>query len=1148
MASFGFVEDSVRQYIVEIMNKIIREENLPFERADSQVEIKDAYGRQRFPDIVVWEKGRVLGKASLLIELKQPKFVPFDTEIVDSAFLKASKVGAPYFATSNMQTLVLFDSFEKASLMDRRKGIYSISLSIGHPNDIVREEVRREMEEGLRRFLKDFAEIYRGIRVLPTIPVDEFFVYNLRTLVDSLSIPLTEAIMDAFKKDAVFRKGFQNWFMEQGWKPPLNTKGHYDEFNRSARQYLYLLANKLMFYLVLKIHVPSLPDLKVDEVKDEDGDGLKRALQKYFVKAEELSGDYDTIFGMNFIERFPIPNEVVDSLKMFIRSLSKYDFGRIGYADLGKIFDKLIPTKERHKLGQYFTSQRHKDGTYWPDVVDLIVGFTLKSPDTIVLDGAVGAGTFLVRSYARMKYLNPYLRHEEIIGRLFGVDIAKFPALLSAINLAIRDLSVKENYPIIINEDFFKVEASVDPNTIGKWIDIRQRLALLAKKEKEISISPVKAFVGNPPYTRQEEMEDYILEYKDNLAKRIKAEWDFSLGKRCSIYVYFMLHGLKFLEEGGRLGYVTSNSWLDVEYGKYLQEFLLKNTKIIAVIESKVERWFEDADINTAITIAEKCSNEDERNNNLVKFVQLKKGLEEIIPAANENERWSAIDRLVELIESTNAYYEDGKLRIYPKRQQELWDEGYNEEDKVYEGSKWGKYLRAPEIFFKILEKGKDIFVPLREIAEVRRGFTTGANEFFYLTEDEIKKWGIENEFWMHKENGNWIPNYIIKSPRECKGILINPKDLKYRVLMIHKDKNELRGTNVWKYIEWGEKQGYNKRPTCASRERWYDLGIRKLANILFLRATEDRPAVYFSEEGLIHDQTFYSIYVRANDKKFIAAILNSTLINYFFREIISGAGIALGLGALWSAVYEVMNFPVLNPKKISKSQMKKLEEIFNQLSTRQINSIFKEIGATRSEEVSLDKVKPDRRELDKIIMGEILGLTEDEQLEVYRVVVDLVKSRVEKAKSVERKEHKKGMDVEELAADVIREAELKPLPNFPDDYIRNLKISEIKNIPSGRNVKVETTLEGTWLNVDGEKVKCSSLEEAKYLYWSALTGKTEVPIPVDKEKMARIAQTFKEEYNQRIKVLDEWLEKNIPNLKDRKIIREKIIEKILRK
>lgn len=52
------------------------------------------------------------------------------------------------------------------------------------------------------------------------------------------------------------------------------------------------------------------------------------------------------------------------------------------------------------------------------------------------------------------------------------------------------------------------------------------------------------------------------------------------------------------------------------------------------------------------------------------------------------------------------------------------------------------------------------------------------------------------------------------------------------------------------------------------------------------------------------------------------------------------------------------------------------------------------------SADVRLDKVMPDRMELDRIIF-EALGLTEEEQLEVYRAVVELVKNRLVKARSV---------------------------------------------------------------------------------------------------------------------------------------------------
>jgi len=44
--------------------------------------------------------------------------------------------------------------------------------------------------------------------------------------------------------------------------------------------------------------------------------------------------------------------------------------------------------------------------------------------------------------------------------------------------------------------------------------------------------------------------------------------------------------------------------------------------------------------------------------------------------------------------------------------------------------------------------------------------------------------------------------------------------------------------------------------------------------------------------------------------------------------------------------------------------------------------------------------VLSDRRQLDKVVF-EALGLTEEEQLQVYQAVVELVKNRLAKAKSV---------------------------------------------------------------------------------------------------------------------------------------------------
>lgn len=54
--------------------------------------------------------------------------------------------------------------------------------------------------------------------------------------------------------------------------------------------------------------------------------------------------------------------------------------------------------------------------------------------------------------------------------------------------------------------------------------------------------------------------------------------------------------------------------------------------------------------------------------------------------------------------------------------------------------------------------------------------------------------------------------------------------------------------------------------------------------------------------------------------------------------------------------------------------------------------------------------------------MDGILGLTEEEQLEVYRTVIDLVKSRMKKSESVERKGKRKKSEIAVLVEDVFRE------------------------------------------------------------------------------------------------------------------------------
>jgi len=181
-------------------------------------------------------------------------------------------------------------------------------------------------------------------------------------------------------------------------------------------------------------------------------------------------------------------------------------------------------------------------------------------------------------------------------------------------------------------------------------------------------------------------------------------------------------------------------------------------------------------------------------------------------------------------------------------------------------------------------------------------------------------------------------------------------------------------------------------------------------------------------------------------------------------------------------------------------------------INDRFTGSIFDELGASSPEEVSLDKVKPDRRELDKIVMGDILGLTDEEQLEVYQAVVDLVKSRIEKSKSV-GKSHKvkKGIDIDAILELIINKIGDKSLKKWYEEKILSRNDLEIKELPEiGNNLTIEKGLYDWKIKGDKGSLQCTSEVEAEYLKIWLEIGSKSIGIPKDEVYLSKVTAELK--------------------------------------
>jgi len=1096
-------ERTNNQKLVQWMNETIQQKYLTL----GSVEQETSGADRKQPDIVI-KKRPGSEEIICVIELKPPAFLdPFnETELVEPARTKATRRHASYFATSNFRELIWFNTERANRLEPLEKQIvqrYTLSSMID-PDTIEEPGIKSAIRRGLERFLVDLVEVSTGQKAEPKHAIDEILVYRFQNTIKVLAIHYKRIIKEKVETDRKFSKHLQTWFIEQGWSFTFQEQ----DYAKAARQTAYLLVNKILFYSVIQ-PIRRLDPLEIPKSL-KSGDLLQNTLQGFFNLVLRI--DYETIYSTDFIDQvaFPENRDVVEEIKELIEVLSKYDFSKIGYDVIGRIFEKLIPDEERHILGQYFTN---------PDVVDLILRFCLKHETDKILDPACGAGTFLVRSYQHKKLMNQRLTHEEILKTTWGNDIAKFPAHLTTINLAINDLRSDENYPRVIKKDFFDLLPDrVEFALPEAWRKVQ--IKGLGKVEKTLEHPRFfDTIVGNPPYTRQEEIEDIQEKaegYKDQLIRKavhLDGKPFANISKRAGIYVYFFIHGTKFIQNGGRFGFVVSNSWLDVDYGKGLQEHFLTHYKIISIIESKVERWFEDADINTVIVILEKASGDKlkrEREDHIVRFTYLKKPLRHFIPLAEsmwekEVGRLEAIDKLIKTILAHSSYYENDELRIYPKSQKELWEEGFDSEEQKYVGAKWGKYLRAPKIFFTILERGKGKLVPLKQVARVRFGIKTGANEFFYLTEEQIKKWKIEREFWMHKdEKGQWVPNYIIKSPRECRSILVKPEGLKYRVLMIHKDKKVLKGTNVLKYIEWGEKKGYHKRPTCAAREKWYDVGHQLPPPSLWFKAFNDRVVSPINNVGFFASDRFYPVYPLVGiDEVTLGALLNCSLQSLLVE--LSGR-VNLGEGALDNMTYEAAAMYIVDPRKVEGPLLIALAKAIKNLGNDEIGSAFEEFGVSES----LEKVKIKRRMLDKLIMTDILGLTEEEQLEVYQAVIDLVKTRLERAKSFKKgRKTKNGLDLNLLTQNILDRIGEDNLATFYQHRIASVPCYSLDLPKPEEPIKIENSLFGWRLKIGKKTIDCPSEAQARYLRVFAEMGCDQTLVPKDDAYLSSIVNQW---------------------------------------
>jgi len=557
-------------------------------------------------------------------------------------------------------------------------------------------------------------------------------------------------------------------------------------------------------------------------------------------------------------------------------------------------------------------------------------------------------------------------------------------------NLAMRDVRHPTSDMNIVVEDFFNV-----PPRTAVFAPYAVKNAK-GQIKKEIIIPNVDAVVANPPYTRYVEISESTRNSIDRAIGPIMKTYGLQGGIRgkvteTGIYIYFVMYAAQFLTEGGRIGMIISNGWLQTDYGIAFANFLTSTFKIKAVIDFS-SRLFSVPIIATCVILLEKCSIENERENNNAVFGYV-------------NGK-TTVDALIDLVE-TESKPPKGTIARRVKQRQLVGDQ------------KWIQVMFNPERMEQALASNST-FVKMSELFQPLRGNTTwskvafdkalrpnvGPGEFFDLDKGTVNKWGLE-KFAKPAITGIRQSKFFTFTKNDWRELSSEGKKAYY--FICHTRKSDLP-KGVLEYIKWGETQcrttiresrggGEICSRTWVCQERaknkdfygWYDLGGVIPTPIFAVRhgwyktrfAVTDFPvAMYDAAIALIPKTKLTYSQIQAE-----AAYLNSS----FCQLHIETHGRATSGGVIGLETKVAEQIPILDVRALSQKQIEELSMLFNGLEQK-----ARELeGADTFEKIQL--LTNEIQNIDEYV-GNLLRLPKGEIKLVQAMVRSLVDRRTSRA------------------------------------------------------------------------------------------------------------------------------------------------------
>lgn len=425
-----------------------------------------------------------------------------------------------------------------------------------------------------------------------------------------------------------------------------------------------------------------------------------------------------------------------------------------------KSFETTIDEKFKKLNGAFYTPY------FIVDYINTRVLSENPNKDIKIIDPACGSGIFLVDALFRLKQKLRKNYKGLVEEHIFGIDIdpraVKRTKILLALIVYEHEGKIPERFNIYCGN-------SLDKEFLRKTLNGLK----------------FQAVVGNPPYVRIQNLDE-------DMKKIIRKYWRFIQGDT-DIFIPFIELGIELLDEEGKMGYITPNSYFTTHAGEKLRRFLQFNKYVEEIVDFDHFQVFEGITTYTAITIISKKSKnyfilKKIKNDREVKNLNNIDG-EKIYFRELHPERWVLVSKkekeIITIIE--NSYYKLQDIADIRVGLATLADKVYIIENPEEEGKYFVKYFNGKKFLIE-----KEMTKEIIKVSAIK-------------SEKDILKNKRRIIFPYKKVNGR----YVIISEKELKEKF--PKTYEYlsfcKGILVKRDKGK-KEYEAW--YAYGRTQGIN--------------------------------------------------------------------------------------------------------------------------------------------------------------------------------------------------------------------------------------------------------------------------------------------------------------------------------------------------